>query len=181
MHRVLNPPHDIQKHLIIRLLLFFFLTQQTMRPAPAASSHAGVGRALAPVSCCWRLLPVPCAAPLCRRVRHLCAAPFPIPSCPLVCSASFPSAPCFSSTFSSSLPPARGWEEGRQRSGRGCTTRAAVQGISPGELGSASLPLLLSNLILPCFIAGPLSSVTGKSFQCPGSLLQRQRGRGCSF
>lgn len=71
-----------------------------------------------------------------------------------------------------------GWEKGWAAEGKGCST----PGNQPWRSRSAPLPsLLLSNLILPCFIAGPLSSVMGKSFQCPGSLLQRQRGRGCSF
>lgn len=130
----------------------------------------------------------------------LCAAPFLTIFCPLIWSASFPSAPCFSPISPSSLPlsctggrdampcPGAAVTPGSSphlRLGKGGSRGEGVAPlleISPGEPGSAPQPsLLLSNLILPCFIAGPLSSVMGKSFQCPGSLLQRQRGRGCSF
>jgi len=158
---------------------------------------------LAPVSCCWRFLPALCAAARFAAFVPLLFYPYPV-----LWFASFPSAPRFSSIFSSSpplpcaggrcalparglwgwggvsctSPPDQGWEEGRQRRGRGCTAWAAGQGISLESRAWLPTPrLLLSNLILPCLIAGPLSSVTGKSFQCPGSLLQRQRGRGCSF
>ena len=84
----------------------------------------------------------------------------------------------------SQQPPSSGLGRGQAAEGKGLHCLGSRAGNQPRRAGLSSpttSPLLLSNLILPCFIAGPLSSVTGKSFQCPGSLLQRQRGRGCSF
>lgn len=142
--------------------------------------------------------PAVCSSPLKEGVPPLCCSfsnhtlSFDlicfIPVCPMLLS-HFPFLPApllprregcpaqGGSEVSKQPPP----QAGKREDSRGKEV-APLLGIRPGEPRSAPLPsLLLSNLILPCFIAGPLSSVMGKSFQCPGSLLQRQRGRGCSF
>lgn len=90
--------HDIQKHLIIRPLCFLETLNCKGRPSSKSQCWCGMGTCNSAAGnfcpCCVRVPPK----------RSLFATLFLTVFCPLIWSASFPSAPCFSPISPSFLP-----------------------------------------------------------------------------